>query len=72
MKVYQNYSNYVNAICTTCITIDYLLRTKQRPSCYFQLEVDYCSSKINENKYKNFQLIASTKSRFKDQQFKDS
>ena len=28
---------------------------------YFQLEVDYCSNEANKNKYKNVQLIASTK-----------
>ena len=28
IKVYQNYSKYVNAICTTCITINYLFMDK--------------------------------------------
>ena len=28
---------------------------------YFQLEVDYYSKEANKNKYKNVQLIASTK-----------
>ena len=28
---------------------------------YFQLEVDYYSNETNKNKYKNVQLIASTK-----------
>ena len=28
---------------------------------YFRLEVDYYSNEANKNKYKNFQLIASTK-----------
>ena len=28
---------------------------------YFQLEVDYYSSEADKNKYKNSQLIASTK-----------
>ena len=28
---------------------------------YFQLEVDYYSNEANKNKYKNVQLIASTK-----------
>ena len=28
---------------------------------YFQLEIDYYSNEANKNKYKNFQLIASTK-----------
>ena len=32
---------------------------------YFQLEVDYYSNEANKNKYKNFQLIASTKSNLK-------
>ena len=32
---------------------------------YFQLEVDYYSNKANKNKYKNFQLIASTKNNLK-------
>ena len=32
---------------------------------YFQLEVDYYSHEVNKNKYKNFQLIASTKNNFK-------
>ena len=32
---------------------------------YFQLEVDYYSNEANKNKYKNFQLIASTKNNFK-------
>ena len=31
---------------------------------YFQLEVDYYSKEANINKYKNFQLIASTKNNF--------
>ena len=32
---------------------------------YFQLEVDYYSKYANKNKYKNFQLIASTKNNLK-------
>ena len=32
---------------------------------YFQLVVDYYSNEANKNKYKNFQLIASTKNSFK-------
>ena len=32
---------------------------------YFQLEVDYYSNEASKNKYKNFQLIASTKSNLK-------
>ena len=32
---------------------------------YFQLEVDYYSNEANKNKYKNFQLIASTKNSIK-------
>ena len=32
---------------------------------YFQIEVDYCSNKANKNKYKNIQLIASTKNNLK-------
>ena len=32
---------------------------------YFQLEVDYYSNEANKNKYKNFQLIASTKKNLK-------
>ena len=32
---------------------------------YFQLEVDYYSNEAKINKYKNFQLIASTKNKFK-------
>ena len=32
---------------------------------YFQLEVDYYSSEANKNKYKNVQLIASTKNNLK-------
>ena len=32
---------------------------------YFQLEVDYYSNEANIKKYKNFQLIASTKSNLK-------
>ena len=32
---------------------------------YFQLEVDYYSNKANKNKYKNVQLIASTKNNLK-------
>ena len=32
---------------------------------YFQLEVDYFSNEAKINKYKNFQLIASTKNNFK-------
>ena len=32
---------------------------------YFQLEVDYCSNEANKNKYKNVQLIASTKNKLK-------
>ena len=31
----------------------------------FQLEIDYYSKEANKNKYKNFQLIASTKSNLK-------
>ena len=33
---------------------------------YFQLEVDYYSNEANKNKYKNVQLIASTKKQLKD------
>ena len=32
---------------------------------YFQLEVDYYPNEANKNKYKNFQLIASTKNNFR-------
>ena len=32
---------------------------------YFQLEVDYYSNEANINKYKNLQLIASTKNNLK-------
>ena len=32
---------------------------------YFQLEVDYYSNEANKSKYKNFQLIASTKTNLK-------
>ena len=32
---------------------------------YFQLEVDYYSNEANKSKYKNFQLIASTKNNLK-------
>ena len=32
---------------------------------YFQLEVYYYSNEANKNKYKNFQLIASTKNNLK-------
>ena len=32
---------------------------------YFQLEVDYYSNEANKNKYKNLQLIASTKNNLK-------
>ena len=32
---------------------------------YFQLEVDYYSNEANKDKYKSFQLIASTKNNFK-------
>ena len=32
---------------------------------YFQLDVDYYSNEANKNKYKNFQLIASTKNNLK-------
>ena len=32
---------------------------------YFQLEVDYYSNEANKNKYKNIQLIASTKNNLK-------
>ena len=32
---------------------------------YFQLEVDYYSNEAKKNKYKNVQLIASTKSNLK-------
>ena len=32
---------------------------------YFQLEVDYYSNEANKNKYKNFQLIASTRNNLK-------
>ena len=31
----------------------------------FQLEVDYNSNEANKNKYKNFQLITSTKNNLK-------
>ena len=33
---------------------------------YFQLQVDYYSNEANENKYTNFQLIASIKKQLKD------
>ena len=32
---------------------------------YFHLEVDFCPNEANNNKYKNFQLIASTKNSLK-------
>ena len=32
---------------------------------YFHLEVEHCSNETNNNKYKNFQLIASTKNSLK-------
>ena len=32
---------------------------------HFQLEVYYCSNEANKNKYKNVQLIASTKNNLK-------
>ena len=32
---------------------------------YFQLEVDYYSNEANKNKYKNVQLIPSTKNNLK-------
>ena len=32
---------------------------------YFQLEIDYDSNEANINKYKNLQLIASTKNNLK-------
>ena len=32
---------------------------------YFQLEIDYYSNEANKSKYKNFQLIASTKNYLK-------
>ena len=32
---------------------------------YFQTEVDYYSNEANKNKYKNIQLIASTKNNLK-------
>ena len=32
---------------------------------YFKLEVTYYSNEANKNKYKNFQLIASTKNSIK-------
>ena len=32
---------------------------------YFKLEVDYYSNEVNKNKYKNVQLIASTKNNLK-------
>ena len=32
---------------------------------YFHLEVEHCSNEANNNKYKNFQLIASTKNSLK-------
>ena len=32
---------------------------------YFQLEVDYYSNEADKNKYKNIQLIASTKNNLK-------
>ena len=32
---------------------------------YFQLEVDYYCNEANKNKYKNVQLIASTKNNLK-------
>ena len=32
---------------------------------YLQLEEDYSSNEANKNKYKNFQLIASTKNNLK-------
>ena len=32
---------------------------------YFQLKVDYYSNEANKNKYKTFQLIASTKNNLK-------
>ena len=32
---------------------------------YFQLEIDYYSNEANKNKYKNFQLIASTRNNLK-------
>ena len=50
---------YVNEIRTNCITVEYVLRIKQK-SLYFELEVDYYSKKISKNSCKKIQLIAST------------
>ena len=38
---------------------------KRNTLMYFQLEIDYYSNEANKNKYKNFQLIASTKNNLK-------
>ena len=38
---------------------------KRNRLMYFQLEVDYYSNEANKNKYKNVQLIASTKNNLK-------
>ena len=35
---------------------------------YFQLEVGYCSNEANKNKYTNFQLIGSIKTKITEEQ----
>ena len=37
------------------------IRMKQKSLCYFHLEIDYFSNKMNKKGYKSFQLIASEK-----------
>ena len=34
---------------------------KQKSLCYFHLEIDYFSNKMNKKDYKSFQLVASEK-----------
>ena len=65
MKVYQ--SKYINAMCTTCITVDQITiqGKKKNRLIYFQLEIDYYSDEANKNKYTNFQLKASIKNNLK-------
>ena len=70
MKVYQKQSKYVNATCTTCATVGYLFRKKNRKVvCGFFIQILTTIQKYyffiqilttNKNKYKEFQFITPT------------
>ena len=55
----------MNAVCTTCITVDLIIIQGKAEIGYFQLEVDYYSNEADKSKYNNVQLITLAKNNLK-------